>query len=618
MIDQTIINKIFDAAAIEEVVGGYVSLKRNGANFKGLCPFHDDKNASMVVSPSKGIFKCFSCGQAGNVFQFVMEHEGLSFPLAARFLGEKYHIIIEDNVSSDDMKESQRVKQGVLSCLEYAKSHFHQRLNESQEGKTIYRPYLNERGIQQSTIDKLHIGLSGIGRTDLMQEAIKNGYTVHQLYDSGLVKKIDEAGTVIESNLRDTFIERIVFPIYSISGKVLGFGGRVIKKDTKAPKYLNSPETIVYEKRKELYGLSHAKNEIRKLDCTYIVEGYMDVASLGQSGIDNVVAASGTSFTEEQTKTIRRFTENVVLLSDGDVAGVNACMKHIKTFIAADVSVTTVIFPKDEDPDSYIQKNGSNSFQEYVEVHSKNFIDFIISVMVGSSEDPIKKSKAAQKISETLATVPNSMNKAQYLKYAAKRLGIDATIILEQSNLIKAKLVGPNVGAADVPNDNPFIKKEEVETVNYQERDLLYTLIEHGHKRYDQKHSVASYIFFHLEESEIWPISEPYHTIFKEAYAEYSKNNKLHQSYFVLDLKASVIAAEALQETHTVFDWAFEVNIVDEINDKINYLKLRHINDMISSNIDSIANETEEQKMVDLNLLQVQLNKMKSQILQSL
>ena len=311
MISPAIIDKIFDIAPIEEVVGEYVTLKRSGANYKGLCPFHDDKSPSMSVSPSKGIFKCFSCQQGGNVFQFIMEHEGLSYPLAIKFLADKYNILIEESqLDVSEMKEDAIAKECVFACLEFAKNHFYERLNESQDGKVIYKPYLSERGINQQSIDKFYIGLSGTEKTHLLQEGLKNGYTALQLFDAGLVKKINEDQGVLESNLRDTFIERIVFPIYNVSGKVLGFGGRIIKTDTKAPKYLNSPETLVYEKRKELYGLSISKNEIRKADQVFLVEGYMDVVSLNQSGVENVVAASGTAFTEEQARLLKRFTHN--------------------------------------------------------------------------------------------------------------------------------------------------------------------------------------------------------------------------------------------------------------------------------------------------------------------
>ena len=356
MIPQAIIDKIFDVAPIEEVVGEYVTLKRAGANYKGLCPFHDDKNASMSVSPSKGIFKCFSCGQGGNIFQFIMEHEGLSYPLAIKLLADKFKIEIEEaQIDVNELKEEARIKEGVYACLEFARKHFYERLNDSQDGKVIYKPYLNERGINQQTIDKFQIGLSGTDKSHLLQEGLKNGYTALQLFDAGLVKKINDDAGILESNLRDTFIERIVFPIYNVSSKVLGFGGRIIKKDTKAPKYLNSPETVVYEKRKELYGLSISKNDIRIKDEVFLVEGYMDVVSLNQSGVENVVAASGTAFTEEQARLLKRFTHNITMLFDGDVAGVNASMKHVKTLLAADLNVKIALFPADEDPDSFIQ-----------------------------------------------------------------------------------------------------------------------------------------------------------------------------------------------------------------------------------------------------------------------
>ena len=436
MISQQVIDKIFDVAPIEEVVGEFVTLKRAGANYKGLCPFHDDKSPSMSVSPSKGIFKCFSCGEGGNIFQFIMQHEGLSYPLAIKFLAEKYNIEIEEGqIDVDELKEEARVKEGVYACLEFAKNHFYERLNSSQDGKVIYKPYLTERGINQQTIDEFHIGLSGTQRDHLLQEGIKNGYTSQQLYDAGLVKKINDDQGIIESNLRDTFLDRIVFPIFSVSGKVLGFGGRIIKKDTKAPKYLNSPETVVYEKRKELYGLSVCKQSIRKNDAVFLVEGYMDVVSLHQSGVDNVVAASGTAFTEEQARLIKRFTHNVTMLFDGDEAGVNASLKHVQTLLAADINVQVVLFPAEEDPDSFIQKRGSTAFHQYVSDTSKNFVELIQAVKLAKNpSDPIQKAEAARLVAENIAALPDPLKRAAFITETSNNLDIPERIIIAEVN----------------------------------------------------------------------------------------------------------------------------------------------------------------------------------------
>jgi len=624
MISPAIIDKIFDIAPIEEVVGEYVTLKRSGANYKGLCPFHDDKSPSMSVSPSKGIFKCFSCQQGGNVFQFIMEHEGLSYPLAIKFLADKYNILIEESqIDVSEMKEDVIVKEGVFACLEFAKNHFYERLNESQDGKVIYKPYLSERGINQQSIDKFYIGLSGTEKTHLLQEGLKNGYTALQLFDAGLVKKINEDQGVLESNLRDTFIERIVFPIYNVSGKVLGFGGRIIKTDTKAPKYLNSPETVVYEKRKELYGLSISKNEIRKADQVFLVEGYMDVVSLNQSGVENVVAASGTAFTEEQARLLKRFTHNITMLFDGDVAGVNASLKHIKTLLEADLNVKVALFPADEDPDSFIQKRGTSEFQNYVANRSQNFIELITELKLGEyKHDPIKKADTARTIAENIAAIPDPLKRAAFINETASMLEIPERILIDEVNRFKldnrkvkdretrrenavGNMVPPDIGYATSFNEFDAPPALQKDSTNYQELQLLKTLILHADKEFEEGISVAHYIFKELHEDEIWPITQEYADLFLDAKNQLEEHKVLNELFFIRNHKSSKLAADVLSTKHQLskgweenyekFIKTDEDNYKQLVVDNLNYVKLKHIDILMLENQEGLKTaETDE------------------------
>lgn len=630
MIPQAIIDKIFDVAPIEEVVGEYVTLKRAGANYKGLCPFHDDKSPSMSVSPSKGIFKCFSCGQGGNIFQFIMEHEGLSYPLAIKHLADRYNIPIEeDDIDVDELKAEAKLKEGVYACLEFAKNYFYSRLNQGEQGKLIFRPYLLERGIGQQTIDKFQIGLSGLSKTELLDHAVENGYTVQQLYDAGLAKLIDEDAGVIASNLRDTFIERIVFPIYNVSGKVLGFGGRIIKKDTKAPKYLNSPETIVYEKRKELYGLHIGKNEIRITDQAFLVEGYMDVVSLNQSGVENVVAASGTAFTPEQARLLKRFSHNVTLLFDGDTAGVNATLKHIGTLLSAGLNVKVALFPDGEDPDSFIQDKGTSAFKSYVTDNAKNFVELVAEIKLGNDRgDPIKKAEAAREIAKNIAAISDPLARATYVGLTTELLQIPEQILINEVNKAKQEAtkikerelrVQQRQDAAEnsidgrpedfsyVPDYSEFQSPEVIEKSkkNHQEEELLKTLILFADREFDEEKNVADFIFDELEEDEIWPVSEELESVFRDAYEHYQEHKVLNELYFIRNVKTSKLAAEILSARHSLspgweknyekFVKTDDDNYKRQVVSNLNYLKLNHIELLMNENQENLKEaQTEE------------------------
>ncbi len=626
-----IIDKIFDVAAIEEVVGEYVSLKKAGANYKGLCPFHDDKNPSMSVSPSKGIFKCFSCGQGGNVFHFVMEHEGLSYPLAVKFLADKYNIQIEESdLNITEIEEEGRRKDGIYAALEFAKNFFHERLMSGEDGRVIYKPYLQERGFREESLKKFSIGLSGTSRSDMLNAGLTKGFTAQQLFDAGLVKKIDDNQGVLESNLRDTFIERIVFPIINISNKVLGFGGRIIKTDVKAPKYLNSPESIVYEKRKELYGLNFAKNSIRKSETVYVVEGYMDVLSLSQSGVENVVAVSGTAFTEEQARLLKRFSTEAILLFDGDEAGINASLKHINTLLKFDINTKIVLFPADEDPDSFIQKHGKQGFDDYVAKEAKDFVNFIAAVKLkGKENDPVAKATVGRLITESIAHIPDPLKRAAFINEAATSLGWQERILIEETNKfrvsqLKQKNSGSEVYVPSIASQPQEIEQKK-DIKNYQEYDLLKTLILFADKEFNEEANVANFIFKELEEEDLWPETPEVMEIFKLAKEHLSADGVLDQMFFVRNPLSSRIAADLISGGYTLSEgWESrydkfiptdEENYKKLVVENLNYLKLNKIDKAIKENQAKLKEELEDDDILNHQLVDIRLKELRKRII---
>lgn len=614
MIPPHIIDKIFDAAAIEEVVGEYVSLKKAGANYKGLCPFHDDKHPSMSVSPSKGIFKCFSCGKGGNSVHFIMEHEGLSYPLALKFLADKYGIEIEEkDLNLEEIEEEGRRKDGLFASLEFAKNFFKERLHGHEQGRVVFKPYLKERGIREDAIENFGLGLSGLERTDLLNAGMARGFTAQQLFDAGLVKKIKEEEGVIESNLRDTFIERIVFPIHNISGKVLGFGGRIIRSDTKAPKYLNSPETSIYEKRKVLYGLHQAKNAIRKADRVYLVEGYMDVISLSQSGVENVVAVSGTAFTEEQARLLKRFTKNTVLLFDGDEAGVNASLKHIHTLLSNDMNAKVVLFPDGADPDSYIQQNGKQGFDEFVSSSSKNFVQFILDVKLkGKENDPLAKAEVARVVTENIAQIPDPLKRTAFVNEAAKLLDWNERSLVEETNKFRVHHLKQNKGEETpyVPQfDQVEHHQEQIDNKNYQEYDLLKSLILFADKEFDEELNVAQFIFKELDTEEMWPDTPEVKEIFDAARERLSTEEELSPEWFLRNPVSSRITAdfmssgydlsEGWEERYEKFIKTEDDNYKKTVVENLNYIKLKKVELAIKKNQEELKiAETDEDIMI--------------------
>ncbi|WP_338762693.1 DNA primase [Bernardetia sp. ABR2-2B] len=425
-----IIDEIRDNAHIEEVVGDFVTLKKQGASFKACCPFHQEKTPSFVVTPSKGIFKCFGCGKGGDSITFVMEHESMSYPEALRFLAGKYSITIpEENEASDEAKEEQRHKESLLIVLAFAQKFYTENLKNTDEGKSVGGSYFRERGFIQKTQEKFELGYAFDEWDSILKAAIEKGHSNQFLEDTGLIIKKEDRNY-------DRFRGRVMFPIHNVSGRTIGFGARALKKDQQ-PKYLNSPETEVYQKSHVLYGIFQAKNAIRKEENCYLVEGYTDVIGLHQAGIENVVASSGTSLTDGQINLLKRFTDRVTLLFDGDKAGLKAAIRGIDIILEQGLDVQAVVLPEGHDPDTFVTEQGGDKTKIYLESKAQNFLRFKYQVLVPDKDDPIARASALKELCQTIAVVPDVFKRSLLNKELAHWMEIsEQDVILETNKFI--------------------------------------------------------------------------------------------------------------------------------------------------------------------------------------
>lgn len=439
MISKETIQRIMDATHIEEVVGDFVSLKKRGANHIGCCPFHNEKTPSFYVSPSKGIFKCFGCGKSGNAVGFLMEHEHYTYPEALRFLAQKYNIAIEEEAMSDEQRERQTERDGLFHVSEFAQKYFADLLYNDELGRAIGLSYFHQRGLSDAVIKSFGLGYCLDDWRNFTDYARRNGYSDEVLEKTGL--------TIFKEDGKcyDRFRGRVMFPIFSISGRVLGFSGRVLSKEKQAAKYVNSPDSEIYNKSHILYGLFQAKNAISKADKCYLVEGNVDVVSMHQSGVCNTVASCGTSLTVEQVRLIKRYTPNVTVLYDGDSAGIKAALRAVNLLFEEGLHVRVVLFPDGEDPDSYAQKYGSARLQEYLRDHEENFVKFKTRVLLDDVQnDPIRKSEVLKEIVGTIALVPDMLERQEYVAQTAFRLKVPEQVLAQELaktmnlNIIKA------------------------------------------------------------------------------------------------------------------------------------------------------------------------------------
>ncbi|MFT5645612.1 MAG: DNA primase [Aureispira sp.] len=424
MITQKTIQTIFETVKVEDVVGDFVKLTRRGVNYIGLCPFHNEKSPSFTVSPAKNIYKCFGCGEGGNAVNFIMDLEQLSYPEALKSLAKKYNIPVEEDELTDEQSAQLQLSDSLYVVNQFAKDHFQQQLFETDYGKSVGLSYFKQRGFREDIIKKFGLGFANGGANDLMQKGIGSGYEAAVLEQAGLIK-----------NRRDFFRNRVQFPIHNVSGKVIGFGGRILTANKKAPKYLNTPETDIYNKRKTLYGIYFARKAIVKMNECYMVEGYTDVISLHQAGIENIVASSGTSLTADQVRLVKRYAPNMTILYDGDKAGIKAALRGLDIVIEQDMNVKVVLLPEGEDPDSYLKKVGATAFKEYIDKEANDFILFKSNLLLKDVEhDPIKKSEVIKDIVESISKIPDALKRSVYVQECAQLLDMSEQLLHTEIN----------------------------------------------------------------------------------------------------------------------------------------------------------------------------------------
>lgn len=464
MIDDATKNRILDTAQILEVVSDFVTLRRRGANYIGLCPFHNERTPSFNVNPVRGIFKCFGCGKSGDAARFLMEHEQMTFPEALRWLAKKYGIPIEERELTDEERQEQSQRESIDIINEYACKWFEEQLWETPGGKAIGLEYFRLRGFRDDIIHKFRLGYCPEGWDTMVIDAQKKGFKEEFLLQSGV------AYTLEDGRLRDRFHGRVMFPIHSLSGRVVAFSGRIMKSDAKVAKYVNSPESPVYNKSNELYGIWLAKSAIVKQDKCFLVEGNTDVVSMHQAGIENVVASCGTSLTTGQIRKIHRFTNNITILYDGDSAGIHASLRGIDMLLEEDMNVKVVLLPEGEDPDSFARAHSADEFRQYIEAHEVDFIRFKTNQLLDeTSNDPLRKAELIKDIANSISVIPNPVNRASYITTFSQALEADEKVVLGEINNLRKKAkekrlqeVQRNSESSDEPDDSP--KKETVDS----------------------------------------------------------------------------------------------------------------------------------------------------------
>ena len=471
MIDNETKERILAAAKIEEVVGDFVKLHRSGSNLKGLCPFHEEKTPSFMVSPSKNICKCFGCGKGGTPVNFIMEKEHLTFPEALRYLADKYHIEIkEKELTSEEMK-AQSMRESMMQVNKFAAEYFVKTLWNTDEGKSVGLSYLRSRGITDEMIKKFKIGYCPDRYSAFYEEAVKSGFDPKVLTEVGLCTKGEKHTT-------DRFRGRVIFPVHSISGREVAFGGRALKMDEKTAKYVNSPESLIYHKSNELYGIYFAKNEIVKKDNVYLVEGYTDVTSMHQSGIENVVASSGTSLTYGQINMIHRFTSNITVLYDGDSAGIKASLRGIDMLLEQNMNVKVLLLPDGEDPDSFARSRNASELMEYMEKNQKDFIAFKCELALAEAgNDPIKRSNLINDILRSISVIPDEIKRSVYIQDCQTRFGIKLETLTQS---VKKIIAEKNQNAKPQASIEDVAPKKEVPYTYLQERELLKHIINYA------------------------------------------------------------------------------------------------------------------------------------------
>ena len=581
MIDQATIDRILDAAQIVEVVSDFVTLRKRGVNYVGLCPFHNEKTTSFSVSPSKGLCKCFSCGKGGNAVHFIMEHEQMSYPEALRYLAKKYNIEIKERELTNEEKEVQSNRESMFIVNNFARDYFQNILKNHVDGRSIGLAYFRQRGFRDDIIDKFQLGFSTEGRDALAQEALRKGFKQEFLVKTGLCYETDD------HKLRDRFWGRVMFPVHTLSGKVVAFGGRVLSTENKKlAKYVNSPESEIYHKSNELYGIYFAKQAIVKQDRCFLVEGYTDVISMHQSGVENVVASSGTSLTPGQIRLIHRFTNNITVLYDGDMAGIKASIRGIDMLLEEGMNIKVCLLPDGDDPDSFARKHNATEFQNFIQEHETDFIRFKAQLLMeDAGKDPMKRAELINDIVRSIAVIPEAIVRDVYIKECGQLLRIEDKLLV--SEVAKRRELQAEKGNKPIASNNaptpqpgempPPFPPEEMEADTYQsfipqegkegqefynyERLIIQMIVRYGEKVMcnltDEEGNevpvtVVEYVINDLKEDELAFHNPLHRRILSEASEHIHDQEFASERFFVAhpDPKISTIATELASDRY--------------------------------------------------------------------
>lgn len=566
MIDQGTIDKIMDAAQIVDVVSQFVTLKRRGINYVGLCPFHSDKTPSFYVSPAKNICKCFACGEGGTAVHFIMKHEQLSYYDALKLLAKKYNIEVQEKELTDEQKKAYNERESLFILNDYARDYFVNTLHEHIEGKSVGLSYFKERGFREDIIRKFQLGYSLEQKDAFTQEALKGGYKEDYLVKTGLTIKGENNNYLI-----DRFRGRVMFPVHTLSGKVIAFGGRILKKAENTGKYVNSPESEIYHKGNELYGIYFAKQAITKADCCYLVEGYTDVISMHQAGIENVVSSSGTALTHGQIRLIHRFTDNVTVLYDGDAAGIKAALRGIDLLLEDGMNIKVVLLPDGEDPDSFARKQNAESLNSYIKENEVDFIRFKTKLLLDEAgNDPIKRAALITDIVNSISVIPDNIIRTVYIKDCSILLEVDERILVQEVN--KKRLaylertnpqkIEPELSAVNNDLSQPIIRDTKAVVkktpIDKFELAILYYIIRYGKEplvdegNEESRMCVIDYVKYDLERDGMWFTNPLYTQILEDAIAHVDEENFVPSRFFLAhtDSQISRIAAELISDRY--------------------------------------------------------------------
>jgi DNA primase len=615
VIRQQTIDQIFSAASIEEIVGDYVKLKRSGSGMGGLCPFHNEKTPSFKVSPALGIYKCFGCGRGGNVIDFVMEMEKMSYPETLRHLASKYHIEIEeDNTNKEELSEQVKLRDSLYLAIEFAAKVFHNNLLNDEEGKRIGYSYFLERGITPQTIESFQLGYTLNSWEHFSAQSLKMGYDATLLERLGLIKSRGEGSS--DSGYYDIYRERVMFPIRNLMGKVVGFGGRQLRNEAKSPKYINSPENEIYHKSSILYGLFEAKKEIRITEKALLVEGYLDVLMLHQSGLGNAVATSGTSLTTEQVKLLKRFTDNVTLLFDGDPAGIKAALRGVDLLLEGGLNVKVVAFPDGEDPDSYCRKVGGKKMEEFVRESEEDFLLFKTQLLLKEKgRDPIGLSETAREVVKSIIKITDPIKRNAYIRQCAAILEFDEELLMAEAKRLK-QTDGRGARRRTQQEDaqttfiQPTVELDPVvkDDLKNKERALVQTLMVYGIEEYQEGVDVAGFVFSELENDDYQFENRDLAEAFQEARGYYDFHNKLDENFFTRHKTLAKMAASVLSvkyklspawwEQHEIVVKTDAENYREEVIANLNYLKLYKVDKFLNRAMEQLKSaETEEESI---------------------